>query len=291
MSMLAPLFNGLMLGSLYGLFGLGLALSFGIMRVVNIAHGEFVVLSAYLGAVLLANTGLSVVEVVPLVVLCAFAAGWLLQSALLNRIVGANPVPGMIVTMGLSIIIRSALVTVFGAGIRSIDLGGIQDRGMTLCCGVSVGVLPVLVFGVAILAFVALHLMLTRTSIGRAFRAAADDAEMIETLGFDRRRIYSAAMGLAVALAALAGLLLAMQSSFSPYAGVERLLLSFEVVIIGGLGSLRGAFLGGVTLGIVQVVGLSLDSDAGPLFQHVAFFVVLLWRQIPFATVLRWRSQ
>jgi branched-chain amino acid transport system permease protein len=289
-SLLEPVLNGLIVGGLYGLFGLGLAFAFGIMRIVHIAHGEFIVLAAYLGASLLTLTPLPLILVVPCVGLAAFATGWLLQAAILNRVVGPNPVPGMIITIGLSIVIRNAIVMTFGADIHSIEVGALQDKGIEIL-GVSVGVLPLIIFAVAVIAFIAMHLLLTRTTLGRAFRAAADDFEIVETLGFNRRRIYSAAMGLAIALSALAGLLLAMRSSFSPYAGVERLLISFEVVIVGGLGSLPGCFFGGLFIGVAQVVGLKLNPNSGPLFGHLAFFVVLLAKQMDLPALLAWKRR
>ena len=277
MSLLIAIINGVMVGGLYGLFGLGLALAFGIMRVVNIAHGEFIVLGAYLGAALLSVMPLNIFVVVFLVAIIAFGVGWLLQFTLLNRLIGPNPVPAMIATMGLSIIIRNALVSVFGTDIRAIDLGSLQDAGITLF-GISIGILPLIIFAIAIVLFLAVGALMTRTTIGRAFRAAADDFEILETLGFDRRKVYASAMGLAIMLAAVAGLLLAVRSSFSPYSGVERLLISFEVVIIGGLGSLRGSLIAGIFLGVVQVVGLKLNPNSGPLFSHLAFLLILLVR-------------
>lgn len=288
MSFVEAFINGLMVGGLYGLFGLGLALAFGIMRVVNIAHGEFIVLAAYLGVSLLTLTPLPLVAVVVCVAIAAFALGWLLQAALLNRVLGPNPVPGMVITIGLSIVMRNLLVKIYGSNIRSIEVGPLQDLGVDIF-GVSIGVLPLLIFAAAVVLFVATNFLLTRTTIGRAFRAAADDFEILETLGFNRRRVYSAAMGLAVTLSALAGLLLAMRSSFSPFSGAERLLIAFEVVIIGGLGSLRGCFLGGLFLGVVQVVGLRINPNSGPLFGHLAFFVILLARQMDFSMRLAWR--
>jgi len=288
MSIVEAFINGLMVGGLYGLFGLGLALAFGIMRVVNIAHGEFIVLAAYLGVSLLTLTPLPLPIVVVCVAAAAFALGWVLQAAILNRVVGPNPVPGMVITMGLSIVLRNALVKIYGSNIRSIDVGALQDWGIRIL-GVSIGVLPLLIFFAAIMLFVATNFLLTRTTVGRAFRAAADDFEILETLGYDRRTVYSAAMGLAVTLSALAGLLLAMRSSFSPFSGAERLLIAFEVVIIGGLGSLRGCFLGGLFLGVVQVVGLRLNPNSGPLFGHLAFFVVLLAKQMNFSIRPAWR--
>jgi len=152
--------------------------------------------------------------------------------------------------------------------------------------GVSIGLFPLITFLAAAALFVAMHALLTRTAIGRAFRAAADDYEILETLGYDRRAVYNLAMGCAIALSGVAGMLLAMRNTFNPFSGVDRLLVAFEVVIIGGLGSLRGSFLAGLALGIVQVVGLRLDPNSGPLFDHLAFFVVLLARQGRFSS--RW---
>jgi len=287
MSYIEAILNGLTLGGLYGLFGLGLALAFGIMRIVNIAHGEFVVLAAYLGVTLLAVTPLPLPVVVVVVAAAAFALGWALQATMLNRLLGPNPVPAMVVTMGLSIVLRNVLVELYGADIQSIDIGPLQNMGIGFA-GLSIGLLPILIFVISVILFISVNLLLTRTTIGRAFRAAADDHEILETLGFNRRRIYNAALGLAVALSAVAGLLLAMRSSFTPFSGVERLLIAFEVVIIGGLGSLRGCFLGGLFLGVVQVLGLKLYPNAGPLFGHLAFFVVLLVRQSNLGPLLAW---
>ena len=287
MSFAEAALNGLMLGGLYGLFGLGLALAFGIMRIVNVAHGEFVVLAAFLGMSLVTLTPLPL----PLVVICvaaaAFALGWLLQAAVLNRVLGPNPIPPMVITIGLAIVVRNVLVKIFGADIRTIDIGPLQEKGLQLF-GMSIGVVPLIIFGVALVLFYGMHMILQHTVMGRAFRAAADDYEILETLGFNRRRVYSAAMGVAVMLSAIAGLLLAMRSSFTPFSGVERLLIAFEVVIIGGLGSLRGCFFGGLFLGVVQVVGLKIAPNSGPLFGHLAFFVVLLLRQAGLPFFVAW---
>jgi branched-chain amino acid transport system permease protein len=278
MNITASILNGLMVGGLYGLFGLGLAFAFGIMRIVNIAHGEFIVLGAFLGASLLSATPLPLFMIVILVATISFALGWLMQVTLLNRMIGPNPIPSMVATLGLSIVIRNLLVEFYGADIRSISLGPLQDEGVNIL-GVSIGVLPIIIFFISVGLFALMHFVLTRTTTGRAFRAAADDSEILETLGFNRYRIYSIAMGLAVMLSAVAGFLLAVRSSFSPYSGVERLLISFEVVIIGGLGSLRGSFFAGLFLGVVQLVGLKLNPNSGPLFGHLAFFIILLTKQ------------
>jgi branched-chain amino acid transport system permease protein len=290
MNILPTILNGLMVGGLYGLFGLGLAFAFGIMRIVNIAHGEFIVLGAFVGASILSATHLPLPIVVILVAAVSFLLGFALQTVMLNRMIGPNPVPAMVATMGLSIIIRNGLVAWYGADIRAIDIGSLQDEGVSIF-GVSIGLLPIIIFGISAALFVLMHLILTQTTLGRAFRAAADDFEILETLGFNRKRVYAIAMGLAVMLSAVAGLLLAIRSSYSPYSGVERLLISFEVVIIGGIGSLRGSFFAGLFLGVVQLVGLKINPNSGPLFGHLAFFLILLAKQadVP-ALILRRRT-
>jgi branched-chain amino acid transport system permease protein len=274
--------NGLLVGGLYGLFGLGLAFAFGVMRVANIAHGEFIVLAAFLCMSLLDATHMPVVAAVLIVAAFCFALGWLLQAVVLNRLVGPNPIPAMIVTMGLSIVLRNGLAKIYGTDIHTIEIGPVQTMGVTIA-GVTVGVFPLITFAISAALFLGLHQLTMRTTMGRAFRAAADDHEILETLGFNRRRVYNAAMGLAVAMSGVAGILLAMRNTFTPFSGVERLLLAFEVVIIGGLGSLRGSFFAGLALGVVQIVGLRLQPNSGPLFDHLAFFVVLLARQGRFA--------
>ena len=278
MSVVDAFVNGLLLGGLYGLFGLGLAFAFGVMRVANIAQGEFIVLAAFLCMSLLDATHMPVVAAVLLVAAISFALGWLLQASVLNRLVGPNPIPAMIVTMGLSIVLRNGLAKVYGSDIHTIEIGSVQNLGVTIA-GVTVGVFPIITFAISAALFLALHQLMTRSMMGRAFRAAADDHEILETLGFNRRRVYNAAMGLAVAMSGIAGMLLAMRNTFTPFSGVERLLLAFEVVIIGGLGSLRGSFFAGLALGVIQVVSLRFQPNAGPLYDHLAFFLVLLARQ------------
>ena len=269
--------NGLLLGGLYGLFGLGLAFAFGIMRLVNVAHGEFIVLAAYLGTSLLSLVPVSPFVVILPVCVVMFGVGWGLQSALLNRVVDKGPIPPMLITFGLSIVIRNLLVQIYTADVRAIHVGDFELLGWNIG-GLTVGAFPLVVFSAALVVFLALQFIISKTMVGRVLRATADDKEIAQTFGVNYRRVYNAALGLAVALSALAGLLLAMRSSFSPFAGQDRLLISFEVVIVGGLGSFWGALLGGLTLGVAQVVGLKISPNSGLLFAHIAFFAILFAR-------------
>jgi branched-chain amino acid transport system permease protein len=278
MEWVSTIVNGALLGGLYGLFGLGLALVFGVMRVVNLAHGEFIVLGAFFGVFLV---GL-LPQVPPWalvlpVALVGYAVGWGLQAGVVNRAVrSGNPLTPLMLTFGLSVVLRNAMVQVFGADSRAIDGGELTTAGVDLL-GLRIGVYPLLVLVLAVLLFGALHWLLRHSEFGRVIRAVADAPEVARLMGVTPARVFNRVMGLAIAFAMLAGFLLAQRTLFTPFSGVERMLVAFEVVIIGGLGSFWGALAGGVVLGIAQLVGQKLDSNAGPLYAHLVFVLVLLF--------------
>jgi len=279
MTWLETLVNGVLLGGLYGLFGLGLALVFGVMRVVNLAHGEFVVLSAYaIVSLAAAFPGISPLLLILPVALAAFAAGYLLQWGLLNRAVASpNPLAPVLATFGVSVILRNLMVELCGADPRSLDGGSLTRAGIDLG-PLRIGAYPALVLLLAVALFASLQWLLTRSTYGRIVRAASDNREVVRLMGVKPERVYNTVMGLSLALAAIAGCLLAIRTSFTPFSGVERLLLAFEVVIIGGLGSLWGALAGGVALGLAQLLGQRVDPGSGSLSAHLLFFAVLLLR-------------
>lgn len=271
--------NGMLLGGLYGLFGLGLALVFGVMRVVNLAHGEFVVLGAYAGVFLVAALpGVPPWLLLAPVALAGYAAGWLLQSGMVNRAVKTgDPLAPLMLTFGISVILRNLMAEVFSTDARAIDGGALTRAGIDLF-GLRIGVYPLLVLLLAVVLFGALQWLLKRSEFGRVVRATADSADVVRLMGVMPSRVFNRVMGLAIAFAALAGFLLAQRTSFTPFSGVERLLVAFEVVIIGGLGSFWGALVGGVALGVAQLAGQKIDSNAGSLYAHLLFFVVLMLR-------------
>jgi branched-chain amino acid transport system permease protein len=279
MTWVETIVNGILLGGLYGLFGLGLALVFGVMRVVNLAHGEFVVLAAF-GAVFLSAWlpwAPPLLLILP-VALAAFGVGYLLQAGLLNRAVSSpNALAPVLVTFGISVILRNLMVETFGADPRSLDGGALTQAGLEVG-GLRIGLYPVLVLLIAVALFAGLQWLLSHTVYGRIVRATADSRQVARLMGVKPERVYNTVMGLSLAFAAIAGGLLAIRTSFTPFSGVERLLLAFEVVIIGGLGSFWGALLGGIALGVAQLVGQRLDPDAGPLYAHALFFAILMIR-------------
>ncbi|HUG21072.1 branched-chain amino acid ABC transporter permease [Piscinibacter sp.] len=281
MDWIATIINGALLGGLYGLFGLGLALVFGVMRVVNLAHGEFIVLGAYLGVFLVAAfPQLPPWTLVLPVALAGYVLGWGLQAGIVNRALRqGNPLTPLMLTFGLSVVLRNTMVQGFGADSRAIDGGALTSAGVDLfgIDALRIGVYPLLVLLLAVALFAALQWLLQRSEFGRVVRATADAPEVARLMGVAPARVFNRVMGLAIAFAMLAGFLLAQRTSFTPFSGVERMLIAFEVVIIGGLGSFRGALVGGIVLGIAQLVGQKLDSNAGPLYAHLVFVATLIF--------------
>ncbi len=274
---LETLLNGVMLGALYALFGLGLALIFGVMRIANIAHGELVVGGAFLLLVAGHAVPINPLWLAAPVAVAMFGAGWLLQAALVNRVLGPDPLPPLLLTFGVSVVLQNLFVELFGADIRGVDAGAIEVASLAIG-PVSIGVLPLLILATAVMLFAVVQTVLSRTGFGRVARATADDPEIVQLMAVDRKRVFATIMGLAVALSALAGALLAVRTSFSPFSGVERLLIAFEVVVIGGLGSIWGALVGGVAIGVVQIIGLSIDPEGGLLYGHLLLLAILFLR-------------
>jgi branched-chain amino acid transport system permease protein len=278
MTWLSILVQGALLGGLYALFAVGLSLSFGIMRLVNIAHGDLIVLSAFVALVVVNGLGvhpfISLIVVIP--AMAAF--GYALQRGLLNRTLGGDLLPPLLITFGISVIIQNVLLETFGADIQRLHAGAIETQSVLLPGGVAVGVFPLIVFAVAFLAIAGLQLFFFRTALGRAFRAASDDADTAELMGADNRHLYALAMAVAMIFTALAGVLFAIRTTFDPAAGPIRLIFAFEAVIIGGLGSFWGTLLGGMLLGIAQAVGAALSPTWQILAGHIAFIVVLVLR-------------
>jgi len=272
------LIQGALLGGIYALFAIGLSLSFGIMRLVNIAHGDLIVLSAYASLVVVDGTGVNPVTSLILVVPLMFAVGYALQRGLLNLTLSGGLLPPLLVTFGISIIIQNTLLQFFGAHTHRLQLGVVETQALRLPGGIAIGLYPLLVFVVALISIGGLQLLFYRTRLGRAFRAASDDADTAELMGIDNRHLYALALGIAMIFTALAGVLFAIRTNFDPASGPIRLILAFEAVIIGGLGSLWGTLLGGVILGLSQAVGAALSPTWQILAGHIAFLIILILR-------------
>ena len=271
------LIDGLLLGALYALFGLGLSISLGVMRMINIAHGDFIVVGAYLTSLTMQLAGVQPLASLIVVVPAMFILGWLLQRLLLNRVVGGSMFAPLLVTFGLSVIIQNLLQETFTADTRSLQVGEIARRGFEVG-SVSIGILPLLSASVAVLLFALTHLLVARTHFGRQSRAVADDPATARLIGVDDRNFFAIVTGFVFAVIAIASVLYAMRTPFSPSAGPERLLYSFEAVVLGGLGSLWGTLVGGLVIGVAQLFGARISSGLGPFFGHLIFLLLLLAR-------------
>jgi branched-chain amino acid transport system permease protein len=273
------LINGICLGGLYGMLGVGLALVTGVMRLVNISHGEFIVMAAMLGVGASdLFPGLNPLWLLLPVAAVFFFVGYGVQSVLFNKVVTAPDfLAPVLLTFGFSIVLRNLMFESFGADVRSLTAGGLARMSIEVG-SLSIGVLPLVTLGLAILFFVVLQLVISGTSFGRAIRATADNREVARLMGIKPARIYNLVMGMSLALAAVAGMLLAMRATFTPFSGISNLLVAFEVVVIGGFGSFWGAMFAGFLLGIAQLVGLKFDPNAGLMYVHAVFFAVVLFR-------------
>jgi len=271
--------QGILLGGLYALFACGLSLMFGVMRIINLAHGDLGLLAAFMLASLSDAAGLSPFVGLLVVLPGAAAVGWALQRGVLMPSLRAGELAPLIATFGLSIVISNMLLEIYSSNSRSLDSGALETATLKLNDQISIGGLGLLIFGVAVALLVGLQLMLSRTSFGRAMRAAANDADTAGLVGINANAVYAWAAAIAVSTAALAGAFFAMRSSFDPSSGPVQLIFAFEAVIIGGLGSLWGTLVGGIVLGVAQTVGAQADPAYSILVGHVVFLVMLAFRQ------------
>jgi branched-chain amino acid transport system permease protein len=275
---LNTILQGVLIGGLYAMFAAGLSLIFGIMRLVNIAHGDLIVLAAYLALVVIETFGLNPFAALLIVVPVMAALGYALQRFLLNRTLGDDLLPPLLVTFGLSVIIQNGLLEVFTADSRRLSAGPIEVATLAIADGLSIGVLPLIQFAAAVVVIGLLQVLFYRTAMGRAFRATSDDQPVARLMGLNDQHVFALAMALSLAVIAIAGVLLAIRTNFDPAIGPARLIFGFEAVIIGGLGNLWGTLAGGIILGVAQAIGAKLDPGWQSLAGHLAFLAVLAVR-------------
>ena len=270
--------QGVMLGGLYALFAMGLSLMFGVMRLTNVAHGDFIILTAFAAFAATASLGLNLWIALLLLLPLAFVFGYGLQRGILNGTLGNDPLPSLVVTFGLSIVIQNLLMEIFSADTRSISALGLETKSVQLTENLFVGVLPLIIFVVAVGAAAAMQWLFGNTAIGRAFRATSDDKEAAQLMGLDHKHVYALATAIAFVLIAIAGVLQGMRTTIAPTDGPGLLLYAFEAVIIGGMGSFWGTFSGGIILGVAQAIGFRIDPGWGILFGHFVFLAMLIVR-------------
>jgi branched-chain amino acid transport system permease protein len=268
--------QGVLLGGLYALLACGLALMFGVMRIINLAHGDIAILGAYLIWVAVDHTSVSPFLAALLVLPLMLVLGYALQIILLERSLRAGPLVPLLTTFGLAIVIQNMLLQVFSPDVQSLggNAGDITTASWQINDQVSIPGLGVLILAVAIVVLGGLHLFLSRTRFGREMRATAQDADTAQLVGINARDVYARATAIAVATAALAGLFLAIRSVIEPSSGPTQLIFAFEAVVIGGF-SLWGTLVGGIVLGVAQAIGAQIDPNYSLLAGHLVFLAVL----------------
>lgn len=276
--------SGAMLGGYYALISVGLALNFGVMRLVNLSHGDWLIVAAYLCATLLAASGVSPFWTLMVVVPVMYGIGYAVQRGLLNHVSvqaaerrGMSPVFGLmlplLVTFGLSIVLSQGMLLIFSSDAATIK-NDLSYTAIKLSDDLSISMLRFGFFVAAAVLLAALALWMKSTHIGRAIRAASDDPEVAGLMGMRTPHVYAVASGVALASASIAGFMIGMSRSFQPFDGPPFLLMAFGVVILGGLGSLLGSLVGGIVLGIVQVLA---GTYFGPAAQQVAGYLLILF--------------
>ncbi len=271
------LVQGILLGGLYALFAAGLSLVFGIMRLVNLAHGDLIVFAAFAFLLITATLGLNPFLAALIAAPLMFAAGWALQRFVLNRVLGKDILPPLLVTFGLSVALQNGMLEAFSADSQRLSVGPLESASINLGI-VTVGTLPLLTFASAVAAIFVLNRIFYSTALGRAFRAVSDDPVTASLMGLNPKSVFAIATGLAMVIVTLAALYLGMRANFDPSIGPARLLYAFQAVIIGGLGSLWGTLAGGAIIGVAQTVGAQINPEWQILAGHIAFLVVLLIR-------------
>jgi branched-chain amino acid transport system permease protein len=277
-TILDVIIQGVLLGGLYALFASGLSLIFGVMRLVNLAHGDLIVLAAFIILAAVAFLGLPLPLAALLAVVAMFIVGFALQFLILNRAIGADILPPLLMTFGMSIIVQNGLLEVFSADSRRLNAGELETASLPLGGGIAIGVMPLITLVAAIAVIIALNQIFYRTALGRAFRAVSDDPSVSQLMGIDNRKLFAIAMGIALGVAAIAGFFLGIRANFDPTIGPARLIFAFEAVIIGGLGSLWGTLAGGIVIGVAQTTGAAINPEWQILAGHVAFLIVLVVR-------------
>ncbi len=278
MSWLNALVQGVLVGGLYALFATGLSVTFGVMRLVNLSHGDWAVVFAFMSSTLVLATGWYPFWTLLILVPVGFLVGMAVQRVAFDRLVGVDPAYQIVATFGIAIVLQNMLLERYGANVRSLNVGSLSSSSITITDDLSIGWFTLLRFCAAVAVLGMLALFFARTRLGRAFRATSDDPVAARLVGVDNRVVYAVATGIAFATVAIAGVFNGAQTNFSAFSGPELLIYAFEAVIIGGLGSLWGTLAGGIVLGVAQNLGAEWNVEYKQLTGHLVFLAVLVVR-------------
>ncbi|MCI2810564.1 branched-chain amino acid ABC transporter permease [Eoetvoesiella caeni] len=272
------LLQGILTGGVYALFAIGLSLAYGVMKLVNIAHGDFIALAAYIALLAMSGTGLNPFIILPFVVVVMFGLGYLLQRTTLNRALGHDILPPLLITFGMSVIIQNGLLELFSADAKVLPIGDLATASLNVADEITLGVFPLITFITAIAITAGLSQLFKKTTLGIALRATSDDQGTARLMGIKDLHIYGLAMGIAFAVMAVGGVFMGMKNSFTPDVGPQFLIYAFESVVIGGMGSIWGTFAGALLLGVAQGLGYMIGPGWGLLTGHLVFLAVLLFK-------------
>jgi len=279
MDWVSDIIQGILAGGQFALFACGLSLLFGVMKVVNLAHGDLAVVGAYVGIGVIAVTHVPFLWSIPIVCVLMAALGYVLQRSLIQTALNRGELTTLIVTLGLSIVIENGLQQFFTANTRGYGVGSSIESSSFKIGSLQIGWLPVAIFVVAVIVLLALQYFLSQSKYGRMIRAVADDREAALLSGVNARHVFGIAAALAFATVGLAGVAFAMSGTVAPSDGTDTILLfAFASVVIGGLGSLWGTLLGGIVLGVAQEIGAQINPSYEALAGYVIFLVVLVLR-------------
>ncbi|MCQ2529782.1 MAG: branched-chain amino acid ABC transporter permease [Lachnospiraceae bacterium] len=274
MQVIQVIINGILLGGIYALLGVGMTMMFGIVKLTNLAHGEFVIIGAYLSTILASALGVDPILTIIVTVPIMFLVGMGLQAGLINRVMKIGSEPALLVTFGLSIILADAMLLVFSADAQRANVP-YNTASIKIANGLNISTLDLIVFGISLATIVVLSVFLKKTFLGRSIRATSDDLEAASLMGVNVNRTYAIAMGIAMATAAIAGMCVSMKWVFYPSSGGNYLLTAFGVVVIGGMGSIPGTMIAGLILGLAQVIG---GANYGQLIAYVLMVLFLAVR-------------
>ncbi len=267
------LINGILLGGIYALLGVGMTMIFGIVKLTNLAHGEFVIIGAYASTLIAQALGVDPILTLIVTIPFMFLIGMGLQSGLINRVMQKGSEPALLVTFGLSIILQDAMLLLFSADAR--HAGAAYSSTILKIGSVSIALLDIILLAISLISICILTWFLNKTYMGRSIRATSDDTQAAALMGVSVKKTYAIAMGIAMATAAVAGLCIGLKWTFYASSGGSYLLIAFGVVVIGGMGSIPGTLVAGLIFGLAQVIG---GANYGLLISYILLIIMLAVR-------------
>jgi branched-subunit amino acid ABC-type transport system permease component len=272
------LIQGILIGGFYALFACGLSLMFGVLKVINLAHGDMAVVAAYAAVFMVPHLHVAQLWAFLIVVPMFGGIGYVLQRTLIQKSIDRDPFTTLLVTFGLSVIIENLLLEVYSANGQVVNIGGLIGQSWHPGSIIYISYVSLTVLGVAVAVLALLQLFLSKTGPGRLIRAVADDREAAQLSGANYRHVFGVAAAIAFATVALAGIAYGMMTQFAPTSGGVNLLFAFEAVVVGGIGSLWGTLVGGIALGVAQQVGAHINPQYQVLAGNLLFLLILAVR-------------